>query len=273
MIQSRRSAFVLPRTTELRVFGSALAPDDPLRGGVLMLGNFDGLHRGHRSLVALARKLSFGRPVGVMSCEPHPRALFGTEPQPFRLVTPDSKAQLLAAAGLDYVHQPRFDGAFAGQTPEAFVEQVLVSGLGVSHVVTGQDFRFGHKRAGDVALLRVLGQRFGFSVSVAPKLASGGGHVSSSRIRALIRSGQICAALDLLGGDWVIETTCGANGSLHMHETLCRPRPGRYRARLPLPTLAPIAFEIDIGVDGRLLPYSPLPTAGRHFFHIIGESV
>ncbi|MFD2741377.1 hypothetical protein ACFSUD_17515 [Sulfitobacter aestuarii] len=272
MIEMRASSFDQSISPwEPRIFNHELAPGDPLRGGVLMLGNFDGFHRGHRALAAQARRLSCGRPVGMMSCEPHPRAFFRTEPEPFRLTTPGSKARMLTGAGVDFVYQPHFDGAFAGQTPEEFVQTVLVDGLGVSHVVVGPDFRFGCKRAGDLAALRKMGQAFGFGVSTAAKLACKGSDVSSTRIRKLIRAGQMAEALELLGGHWIIETTRGPDGDLRMEASLCQPCPGRYRARVSGLARSPLEIGIDIETNGGVLPRSPLQTAERLFFQITGQ--
>lgn len=273
MIQARPSSFVRPaRPAVPRILDTLPGADDPMRGGVLMLGNFDGFHRGHRALAARARTLAFGRPVGLMSCEPHPRAFFGTESTRFRLSTPGSKARVLTGAGVDFVYQPRFDGAFAGQTPEEFVRDVLARGLGVAHVLAGPDFRFGCKRAGDLATLERLGRTHGFKVGTVDKLTSEGADVSSTRIRELIRAGRMDAATDLLGGDWVIEATRRADGQLWLHDTLCRPRPGRYRACLRQDGRPAVGLDIDIGADGRIVPRRPLPAAGAYLFHITATS-
>ena len=271
MIEMRASSFTQSTfPCEPRIFIRELAPGDPLRGSVLMLGNFDGFHQGHRALAAQARRLSCGRPVGMMSCEPHPRAFFRTEPEPFRLTTPGSKMRMLTGTGVDFVYQPRFDSVFAEQMPEEFVQMVLVGGLGVSHVLVGPDFRFGCKRAGDIATLQKLGQAFGFGVSTTAKLACKGSDISSTRIRKLIRAGHVTEALELLGSGWIIETTRGPFGDLHMEPTLCRPRPGRYRARLSGLSRPPLETVIDIQANGRVLTRAPLETAERLFFQIIG---
>lgn len=218
-----------------------------------MLGNFDGFHLGHRALVAMARRIACGRPVAVMSCEPHPRAFFGTQDGPFRLASPDSKQRLLAGQGVDFVFSPRFDAAFAGLSPAEFAREVLAGALGVSAVVAGADFRFGRGRAGDMEMLAALGRRHGFGVHAAPEVAAGGDRISSTRIRAAIRAGDLAGAGRLLGAPWLAEVLRGADGRLHLHPGLCRPRAGSCLATPE--TGAPV--RVVITAEGVLLPAAP----------------
>lgn len=265
---SQATCLYQSRTPCPRIFDRKLEDSAPERGSTMMLGNFDGFHLGHQALARKARSLSRGRPVGMMSCEPHPRSYFRTEATPFRLVTPRSKARTLMGAGVDFVYQPRFDAAFAGQTPEEFVEKVLVDSLGVSHVVTGPDFRFGSKREGDVSILRELGKFHNFSVSTTNKLSCDGSQISSSRIRDCLRSGNIEEALHLLGGTWIIEVYREADGRLRMHEMLCQPAPGRFKADMFLSTNTNMDLELEIFASGQVLPLGPVPNAARYFFQI-----
>ncbi|HUF55515.1 MAG TPA: bifunctional riboflavin kinase/FAD synthetase [Thermohalobaculum sp.] len=166
------------------------------RGAAAALGNFDGVHLGHRALIAAAR--AAGGPTGVVTFEPHPRRFFQPDAPPFRLTTPSEKARQLKACGVQRLHVLAFDHALAGTRPEAFVEDVLVGGLGLRHVVVGRDFRFGKGRAGDAALLERLGAALGLGVSVH-RLLGGDQPYSSSAIRQALRTGDCAAAARQLG--------------------------------------------------------------------------
>lgn len=240
-----------------QVVSGALPPGHPLRGAVLLLGNFDGFHLGHQALLRAARRRAGGRPVAVMSCEPHPRSFFGSEPRPFRLTTAGLKPLLLGPHGIDYIFAPRFDRDFASLSPQEFVDQVLVAGLGVHAVHAGPDFRFGHRRSGDMALLRALGRDHGFAVGSLAQVTLAGARASSTAIRDHIRAGDIQAANRLLGAPWLVETTADGAG---LHPDLCRPPPGRYLARqegtAPVPVLIGAAGEFQL--PGRKIP-GPAP--------------
>ena len=155
----------------LRHVADGLPAGDPDRGAVLLLGNFDGFHRGHQALLDAAERIAGeDLPLAVMSCEPHPRSFFCTSDSPFRLTTSATKARRFAALGFDYVFSPTFDAGFASLTPAEFAHRLLKQALGISHVVTGDDFRFGRARAGDIrAANALLG-----SAWMAETVASGG---------------------------------------------------------------------------------------------------
>jgi riboflavin kinase/FMN adenylyltransferase len=179
-----------------------------LRGGVVALGNFDGVHLGHQKVIGTAKSLAAAKGVacGVMSFEPHPRELFCPSTTTFRLTPFRIKSRLIEALGLDFLLMQRFDREFAGHTAEEFVLQVLVAGLGVSHVVVGYDYVFGRGRAGNVALLREMADRCGFGVTcLDPALAEDGAIYSSTRIREALVSGHPRLAAQLLGRNWEIE--------------------------------------------------------------------
>ena len=161
------------------------------------MGNFDGVHLGHRSVIDLARRP--GVPLGVVTFEPHPRQVFAPDAPPFRLMNAEARANRLAKLGVEALYQLPFDAALAGLSPEAFARDVLAGGLGVSHVVVGADFCFGKGRAGKAADLQALGARFGFDVTVAPLLAVGGVEVSSTAIRAALAEGRPRDAAAMLG--------------------------------------------------------------------------
>lgn len=183
-----------------------------LRGGVIALGNFDGFHVGHQAVVgravALARER--GVPALVATFDPHPVRFFRPETPPFRLTSLDQRERLFAAAGASAMVVFHFDGALASLSAEAFVTERLVANLGISGVVTGDDFTFGHKRGGNIGVLRDLGAKHGFTVdTVGPVRAATQSEsatpVSSSRIRDLLVEGRPADAARLLTRPFAIE--------------------------------------------------------------------
>jgi len=164
-------------------------------------GNHDGVHRGHRALLDAAR--AFAQPRGLrvvaLTFDPHPLRLLAPERAPASLTSMTRRVKLLREAGCDDVHVARFDAAFAAQSPERFVDDVLVRDLAARGVVLGPDFRFGAKRAGDRALLEELGRARDLTVVPVAPLCDEGGAISSSRIRALLREGDVTQAAALLG--------------------------------------------------------------------------
>ncbi len=176
----------------------ALSPDD--RGACVAIGNFDGVHLGHRAVIGLAQDAArdLGAPAGVLTFEPHPREVFVPDAPPFRLMNAEARADQLAELGLDLLYQLDF-GRIAPLTPDGFAREVLAEGLGVRSVVVGRDFRYGKGRAGDAALLAAEGRELGFDVIVAPLLATGGIEVSSTRIREALSAGRPEEAARMLG--------------------------------------------------------------------------
>jgi riboflavin kinase/FMN adenylyltransferase len=176
-----------------------LGPDD--RGAAVAMGNFDGVHLGHQSVLALAHAAAarLGAPFGVVTFEPHPRAFFNPGGPPFRLMDAEARAHRLGKLGVERLYELPFDAALVGLPPEAFARDVLAEGLGVRHLVAGADFRFGKGRAGDVELLRRLGPGLGFGVTVAPLVSDAQGDFSSSAIRAALSEGRPEEAARMLG--------------------------------------------------------------------------
>lgn len=251
------------RTTGLPdVVAGSLAQDHPLRGSILALGNFDGFHLGHQALARMAHRLAAGRPVAVMSCEPHPRSFFCRENAPFRLTTPASKRRQLGHYGVDFIYSPLFDHAFAALSPSDFVDRILVGALGVRHVIAGPDFRFGNRRAGDMSLLAELGAARGFGVSIAPDVTHAGVRVSSTLVRAAIQAGDLHGATQLLGHGWLVETQRMPKGGLKLHDDLCKPRVGRYFGCVDGPDARSERLLIDITSDGDFLPLGPRSVRG-----------
>lgn len=168
---------------------------------VLAIGNFDGLHLGHRALLerlgAAARQ--HGLPSAVMTFEPHPRELFAPDQAPARLTSLREKLALLDACGIDEAHLLHFSRKLAELGADEFVERVLVRGLGVRHLIIGDDFRFGRGRGGDFHLLQAAGQRHGFGVEAMHTIEIDGERVSSSAVRETLAAGDLEHAARLLG--------------------------------------------------------------------------
>ena len=176
-----------------------LAPE--ARGASVAMGNFDGVHLGHQSVIDLARRPArdSGMPLGIVTFEPHPRQVFTPDAPPFRLMNPEARANRLAKLGVQHLYELPFDRALAALTPEAFARDVLADGLGIRHVVVGSDFCFGKGRAGRAADLQALGQAHGFDVTIAPLLSVAGTEVSSTAIRQALTEGRPRDAAAMLG--------------------------------------------------------------------------
>ena len=162
------------------------------------MGNFDGIHLGHRSVIDAARAAAEA-PLGVITFEPHPREFFAPNAPAFRLMNAESRANRLARLAADHLYVLPFDAVLAGLSPEDFARQVLVAGLGIAHVVVGRDFRFGRARAGDAAMLGRLGDELGFGVTVAPLIGDGEVEYSSTAIRKALAEGRPRDAGRMLG--------------------------------------------------------------------------
>lgn len=167
---------------------------------VVTIGNFDGVHRGHVAVIRASRELAGSDPVVAVTFDPHPLQVLRPERAPAVLTPPAEKSRLLRAAGADEVVVLRFDHALAGVDPADFVTRILLGRLRARAVVVGENFRFGHRAAGDLALLRHLGSELGFAMLPAPSaLLPDGSRVSSSTIRADLAAGRVEAAADALG--------------------------------------------------------------------------
>ncbi|MBV0892408.1 bifunctional riboflavin kinase/FAD synthetase [Paracoccus sp. Z118] len=169
------------------------------RGATVAMGNFDGVHLGHRAVLDAARAARPDAPLGVITFEPHPREFFAPVAPAFRLMDATARANRLARLGVSHLFELPFGPVLAGLTPEAFARDVLCDGLGVVHVAVGADFRFGHKRLGDAAMLAELGERFGFGVTAVPMTGLGDEPTSSTAIRAALAEGRAREAERMLG--------------------------------------------------------------------------
>ena len=219
-----------------------------LAGGVVAVGNFDGVHRGHAALLQATRDAAraAGVPALVLTFEPHPRTFFRPGEPVFRLTPLAAKARLLKAIGLGGMAVATFDGAFSSMTAEEFVERILVSRLNLSAAVVGFNFHFGKGRAGTPALLADMGARLGFSVTVFDRVFGEGGEpLSSSAIRDCLAAGDIAGANRVLGYRWFVsgEVVAGDRRGRELgYPTAnirlggdCRLRHGIYAVRLQRP--------------------------------------
>jgi riboflavin kinase/FMN adenylyltransferase len=176
----------------------------PLKGAVLAIGNFDGVHRGHQAVLNEARRIAQAekRRAGAVVFEPHPREFFAPE-QPFFKLTPTPvKLELLQALGLDQTFVIPFDDELANLSAEAFATEVLAKGLGASHAVVGYDFTYGKGRTGTTDQLAALGRDLGFGVDVVAPVGGGGTTFSSSKVREHLRRGEVREAAEQLGYWW-----------------------------------------------------------------------
>jgi len=186
-----------------------LAPADALRGAVVAIGNFDGVHRGHRAVIAAAqaRATALGAPAAVLTFEPHPRAFFKPDEPLFRLTDAAAKLRLLAATGLDGAIVLTFDEALARLTADEFVGRILVERLAVTGTVIGFNFHFGMQRGGSPDFLRAEGAKRGFEVIVVPPFEDHGRPVSSGPIREALAAGRLDEAAEFLGYPWFVSGT------------------------------------------------------------------
>jgi riboflavin kinase/FMN adenylyltransferase len=169
------------------------------RGASVAIGNFDGVHIGHQSVIDLARNAAPDAPLGIMTFEPHPRQYFAPDAPPFRLTGAEARAHRLEKLGVERLYELPFNAALAGLTPREFAEQVIVAGLGLTHVVVGADFCFGKGRAGTAEDLQRYGEELGFGVTIAPLITGGDGQVSSTNIRKALTEGRPQDAAAMLG--------------------------------------------------------------------------
>lgn len=174
---------------------------DRHRGSVVTIGAFDGVHRGHQAVIVdlLARSRERGLPATVIVFEPLPREYFAPKQAPPRLMSFREKFGVLAGLGVHRLLRIRFDARFSRLSAQAFIDTVLVRGLGARYVVVGDDLRFGHDREGCIDLLRSEGERAGFDVNSTSTVAVQGERISSTRLRALLGAGDFLAAERMLG--------------------------------------------------------------------------
>ena len=228
----------------MRIFRhySDLPPD--VRGAAVAVGNFDGLHLGHRAVIGEAGIIAraAGLPWAVLTFEPHPRSVFAPGAEPFRLTPMRTKARLVEEMGVDCMIVLRFDREFSELGAESFVHDVLLGGLGAAHVVSGYDFVFGHRRQGNCELLLRMGKEHGFGFVAHHAVEDENGEVySSTRVRDFLKGADAAAAAGILDRAFEIEgRVVPGNGrghslgyptaNVHLGEYL-RPAPGIYAVR------------------------------------------
>jgi riboflavin kinase / FMN adenylyltransferase len=193
------------------MFMRLLSADQPIpaefREAIVAIGNFDGLHRGHQELLAIAKAqaVKAGKAFGIISFEPHPRSFFKPDEPVFRLTPMALKARLAAALGASFMLNLNFDRALSELEPRDFVQMYLADHMAVAHVVTGYDFHFGKGRKGNPTDLKTMGEDFGFGVTIVDQVSDeGDSHspFSSSSIRSALRRGHLDAAAKELGYHW-----------------------------------------------------------------------
>jgi riboflavin kinase/FMN adenylyltransferase len=178
----------------------------PLHGAVVAIGNFDGVHRGHRAVIgaALNRAKMLKRKAAALTFTPHPRLFLRPQDALFQLSGDRDRLRLLAASGLDGAIVMNFNAALAATSAQDFVERILVGRFGIGGAAIGFDFHFGNNRKGSPAYLAEEGARLGFAVDIVPPLEDEGRPVSSGAVRAALSQGKVVEAAELLGAPWFV---------------------------------------------------------------------
>lgn len=205
--------------------GSQIQAEKPT---VLIIGNLDGIHKGHAALIASARQLAdqYNGTLGAVSFFPHPRRIFQPDASPFLLASPEKKIALLQEHGVDYLYNLCFDRQLANMTAIDFIKRCLVETIGCQHIVVGKDFHFGKNRLGNVEILKQAGKAYNFQIH--PQILTSDKKqeiISSSRIRDAIRTGDIETANMLLNWNWGfavnIQNTTEYNDDILCIEAAC----------------------------------------------------
>ena len=243
--------------------------DEALRGCVAAIGNFDGVHRGHRAVIAaaLARAGALGRPAAALTFEPHPRAFFRPDEPLFRLTDERAKLRLLAATGLAGAIVLRFDAALAQLSAEDFVTRILVGRFAIAGVAIGFDFHFGMERKGSPGYLAAQGKKLGFAVDIVPRFEYQGRAARSGPIREALAAGKVVEADDLLGYPWFVSSEV-VHGDKRGREL------GFPTANMRLDPACGLRhgiYAVRVGVDGRR--YDGVASFGRRPMFDIGTTL
>jgi len=261
--------------TIVRLSAKDVVPD-ALRGAVAALGNFDGFHLGHQTVAgeAIAQARAAGKPAIIATFDPHPVRFFAPDSPWFRLTTLDQRQRLFEAAGADAMLVFEFDASLANTTAEDFIVALLVERLGLSGVITGEDFTFGKGRGGNVDVLRDLGAAHGLRATAMGPVKDEGGVISSSRIRDALKAGDCATATRLLTRPFTVEGVVqhgDKNGRLLGFPTAnidmahyLRPRYGIYAVKGRLPDGRVLNGAANIGIRPSFNP--PKELLEPHFF-------
>jgi riboflavin kinase / FMN adenylyltransferase len=254
---------------------------DALRGGIAALGNFDGFHLGHQAVAgeAIAQAKAAGKPAIIATFDPHPVRYFAPDAPPFRLTTLDQRQRLFEAAGADAMLVFEFNAELASTTAEDFIAKLLVERLGLSGVVTGEDFTFGKGRRGNIGVLKELGAPCGLSSTAIGPVTDADGIISSSRIREALQAGDCKTANRLLTRPFAIEGIVqhgDKNGRLLGYPTAnidignyLRPRYGVYAVTGTLANGRVLKGAANIGIRPQFTP--PKELLEPHFFDFAEE--
>lgn len=249
---------------------------DALRGGVVALGNFDGFHLGHQAVAgaAIAQAKAAGRPAIIATFDPHPVRFFAPDAPWFRLTTLDQRQRLFEEAGADAMLVFDFDAELAATKAEDFIVDLLIKRLGISAVITGEDFTFGEGRGGNVEVLRTLGGAHGMGSTAMGPVVDDGGIISSSRIRTALKEGDCATATALLTRPFTVAGVVqhgDKNGRLLGFPTAnidmghyLRPRYGIYAVKGRLPDGRVLNGAANVGIRPTFDP--PKELLEPHFF-------
>ena len=256
-----------------------------LKGAVVAVGNFDGVHLGHKALIAEARRQAEARkaPLAVLAFEPHPAEFFRPRPDSIRPTPLRTKARLLAELGVDAMFALTFDESMAKRSAEDFVTLVLIGGLGLSGVVVGPDFEFGKGRAGNVGTLKQMGEANGFSVTIFDMVKTAGEKISSTRIRESLKAARPEEAARLLGRFWAVEARVEhgdgrgrkmgfPTANMHLGHCLA-PAFGVYAVRVTITeNEKPVGRHDGVANFGiRPMYQTPVPLMEAHLFDFDGD--
>jgi riboflavin kinase / FMN adenylyltransferase len=233
----------------VRIVRDLSSPPWPGDRAVVTIGAYDGVHRGHRSVISAVVEAARaeGRHSAVVTFDRHPAAVVRPESAPLLLTDLEQKLELLALTGVDATVVVPFDGQQAAEEPADFVARVLVRGLGVGRLIVGADFHFGKNRAGNVALLTELGRQHDFQVGGLPLLSSSGATISSTAIRRALKDGEVEVAASMLDrpyevrgvvvrGDQRGRTIGFPTANVEVPNTICLPADGVYAGWYELPS-------------------------------------
>ena len=191
----------------MRIFRNNTKDFTSARGGVFALGNFDGVHLGHKEIISKATSIANEKKIssGVLIFEPHPRKFFRPENEDFIISDIKTRSYLLERQGLDFLGILDFDLHMSNLSPYDFVDKIIHRAIGVSHLIVGYNFKFGKNRSGDVSVLTEICKNLEIQLSVIDQVTNGDSVLSSSNIRSFLKNGDVLKANKILGDDWTVK--------------------------------------------------------------------